>query len=480
MGIIDLSHLVHSKWYSYIKNEEMADQADFDEVAESVFRWVESFSICHERTIIAVDAPPYNRKQLSAEYKANRKEKSANLIQTIRYVEKALSKDHDVQKHQGYEADDVIASAVREASAAGWSSIILTRDKDLFQLVDANCSILSTDTSTLYGPQEVYAKMGVRPDQILDYLCLVGDASDGICGVPGVGVVTAKKLLKEYENVIGVLDAAERGLLTPKLNQTLCDEEVRQTMVLAGALATLEDNLPVTIDLPSVAVKNEEDDGMLHDDNLDETYQAPALRGSVSQMERDSTEVLVKHEAPTGGPPALPTLKLRPGLMVDRDQFTLLSSMAKYFHDSGLYRKVPSQAAIFTIMELGLELGISPQIALNNFHIIEGRPSPSAHFLIAMAKRDANCEYLECVEVTDSQVTWETVKRRGYTKAMRFTYSMEDAKRDALKWANGGKNCKAMLRKTSGSQAARLWYPEACSGLYSAEEMGFVSGTGDE
>jgi hypothetical protein len=136
-------------------------------------------------------------------------------------------------------------------------------------------------------------------------------------------------------------------------------------------------------------------------------------------------------------------------------------------------------------MELGMELGLSPQIALNNFELVEGRPCPGAHYLIARASADRNCEYLEMVEenfeVDNPYVTYET-KSRASGRVKSFTYYWSDAEAAGVAHARSGKKTtwegrpREMMRKTAGSQAARLWYPAACAGLYSMEEMGVLPG----
>jgi hypothetical protein len=167
-------------------------------------------------------------------------------------------------------------------------------------------------------------------------------------------------------------------------------------------------------------------------------------------------------------------IELRPGVNMTAEKASLMKSLALSFEKSGNYnRKFPNAAAIFTIMELGVELGIPPQVACQNFHMIQGKPSPSAHFLIAMAQRDPQCIFFECVEQSAESVTYAT-KKRGLDRELSFTYTLEDARNDKQDWAKpNSKNQKAMLRKTAGSQAARLWYPGACSGLYSLEELGY-------
>lgn len=101
----------------------------------------------------------------------------------------------------GVEADDVIGTLAQQAQSQGWPVLISTGDKDLAQLVNEHVSLVNTMTSVHMDPVGVFNKFGVHPEQIIDYLMLVGDSSDGIPGVPSVGPKTAVKWLQEHGNL---------------------------------------------------------------------------------------------------------------------------------------------------------------------------------------------------------------------------------------------------------------------------------------
>lgn len=109
----------------------------------------------------------------------------------------------------GAEADDVMASAV--AAAPDMDKILVTTDKDMMQLVDDQTSIWDHRSDLLADTEAVYRKFGVRPDQMVDYLAIVGDSSDGIPGVAGIGAMRGARLLQAY----GSLDAILRGTPLP-------------------------------------------------------------------------------------------------------------------------------------------------------------------------------------------------------------------------------------------------------------------------
>ncbi len=111
----------------------------------------------------------------------------------------------------GVEADDYIACLARRAAAAGWNVVIASSDKDFMQLVSAQVGLWNPNdkTETVWSREQVLAKAGVEPEQVADWLALMGDTVDNIPGVPGVGAKTAAELLRQFGSVTALL--ARRG-----------------------------------------------------------------------------------------------------------------------------------------------------------------------------------------------------------------------------------------------------------------------------
>jgi len=139
--------------------------------------------------------------------------------------------------------------------------------------------------------------------------------------------------------------------------------------------------------------------------------------------------------------------------------------------NSRLYAKFGNADAIFAVILRGREIGLGMTTALDGFHVIEGKPSPSADLIRSLAEDDPNCEYLMLVSADDTQATWET-KHRRHPNPTRYTYTIEDARQAGLTSGNWVKRKREMLTKTAGSKLARIVYPRATMGLYSPEEMG--------
>ena len=153
------------------------------------------------------------------EYKANRKAMPDNLQVQMNLIYEGLEAFNiPVYTKKGYEADDVIGTISRQACELGHKVLILTGDQDSFQLVDkegcVKVIIPSKGELKEYDWDKVYEKLGVYPDQVIDYKSLRGDTSDNIPGVKGIGEKSATKLLSKYghlENIIAHCDE-----ITPK------------------------------------------------------------------------------------------------------------------------------------------------------------------------------------------------------------------------------------------------------------------------
>jgi DNA polymerase-1 len=157
------------------------------------------------------------------DYKAQRPEMPADLRPQLDEIEIFLAAAGMASyRADGVEADDYIATLARQA--AGWNVVIASSDKDFMQLVTARIGLLNPNdkTGTIWGREQVLAKTGVEPEQVADWLALMGDAVDNIPGVPGVGPKTAAELLKQFgsvENLLARLDEVK----SEKLRQSLRD-----------------------------------------------------------------------------------------------------------------------------------------------------------------------------------------------------------------------------------------------------------------
>ena len=128
-----------------------------------------------------------------------------------------------VIQEKGVEADDVIATATKQVNLNNTKTIISSGDKDLAQLVNNDVVLINNFDSKILDPQGVIDKFGVKPEQIFDYLCLVGDTSDNIPGVPKVGPKTAVTLLNKYGSLDNIITHSNelKGKLRENMNPHL-------------------------------------------------------------------------------------------------------------------------------------------------------------------------------------------------------------------------------------------------------------------
>ncbi|HHJ13750.1 MAG TPA: DNA polymerase I [Gammaproteobacteria bacterium] len=160
------------------------------------------------------------RDALFEAYKANRPpmpEELASQVEPLLAIVRAMGLP--LLQVPGVEADDVIGTLARQAARAGWDTLISTGDKDMAQLVGPKVTLVNTMSDTVLDEQGVMEKFGVRPDQIIDWLALVGDSSDNIPGVPKVGPKTAAKWLAQYDNLDTLI--ARAGEIKGKVGESL-------------------------------------------------------------------------------------------------------------------------------------------------------------------------------------------------------------------------------------------------------------------
>ena len=206
-----------------------------------------------ERIAVVFDAPGKTfRDELFAEYKAHRPPMPDELrAQIAPLLEAVEAQGLPLLRIPGVEADDVIGTLAKRGLAGGLEVIISTGDKDMAQLVDGRLKLVNTMTDTTLDRAGVKAKFDVFPEQIIDYLALVGDSSDNIPGVPKVGPKTAAKWLNEF----GTLDnlIAHAAGIQGKVGESL--RENLATLELSRKLATIHSDVTLDTSIEDLAPK---------------------------------------------------------------------------------------------------------------------------------------------------------------------------------------------------------------------------------
>ena len=192
------------------------------------------------------------RRDLYPEYKQNRSQKPEELAAQEPAIREIVEGYRiPVLQQDRVEADDLIATMVRHARAAGLEVVVVSSDKDLMQLVGQGVVMLDTMKDRRFGPKEVEEKFGVPPDRVIDVLALAGDTSDNIPGVPGIGPKTATALVQQFGTVEGVLaNIAEVAGAGRRENL----ETYREQALLSRQLVRLDDACDIAFDLDALKV----------------------------------------------------------------------------------------------------------------------------------------------------------------------------------------------------------------------------------
>ena len=192
-------------------------------------------------------------------YKGTRDKTPTELVEQFGYVRELIeSYGIKYEEHLDYEADDIIGSYAKIAEKAGLEVIIVSGDKDLTQLASDNITVYYTKRGVTeidyYTPEFINEKYGLTPQQIVDMKGLMGDKSDNIPGIPGVGEKTAIKLLTEYETVESVLENID-NISGKKLKERLT--EGKEEAILSKKLATIFTDVPVDNKIEDLTFKED-------------------------------------------------------------------------------------------------------------------------------------------------------------------------------------------------------------------------------
>jgi DNA polymerase I len=270
--------------------------------ASMLVKIVTEYGVCP--TVVAWDAGTSGRTEMFADYKATRRSRPDLLKMQWPAMEPLIEAfGYRNVRLDGYEADDVIASLADRARAAGHATMIVTGDRDVFQLIDEPGLVKVMATSRgitdtkIYDHQAVIDRYGIPPELIPDFYGLKGDTSDNIPGVPGIGDKTASELIQTYGSLEGVLGHI-REIGGAKRKQNLLDhgEDARTSK----RLATVQRDLDIDLDL-NAEVSREPDRSRLR-----EFFRQYELRDPLRRLE----EALGEDEL-TPGAPAGPAAETR-------------------------------------------------------------------------------------------------------------------------------------------------------------------------
>ena len=254
--LLDAFALIFRGYYAFIKNPRINSKG-MD--TSAIFGFMNSLL-----DVIKREKPDYlavcfdkggsvSRKELFEDYKANRNETPEAIKIAVPYIQQILeAMQIPVIEKAGFEADDIIGTLAKQAEKEGFQTFMVTPDKDFAQLVSENIFMYRParmgNAIEIWGIPEVQARFEIeRPEQVIDYLGMMGDAVDNIPGLPGVGDKTAKKFLKEYGSMEVLLENTHE--LKGKMKERI--EANKELGMLSKELAKIILDVPVTFEADS-------------------------------------------------------------------------------------------------------------------------------------------------------------------------------------------------------------------------------------
>ncbi len=326
-------------------------------------------------------------------------------------------------------------------------------------------------TIKLYDEAMVEEEFGVPPHKLGDYLALVGDVSDNIAGIPGVGGKSAALILKEYGSINGLFGAAETGnhpwtelkslnrcatAISKFFNEGTIElqcNRLGKNRVLVG----LKTDLPVDME----DVLRERKVEKLTNESEPEAMDAVFI-GEPEEKKKETTAIAVK------GTEAIQQFdaSMNPTGMAG------LYWLAKRAVDARMYSKFSNVDMCLMAMLRGKDFGLSPTASLETLHVIDGKVCLPASFVVSLARKHPDCEYVDAVEIDDVHCKVET-KRKSSDKVYSATFTIEEAKTAGLVKPRGAweKYAQDMLYARAMTRLCRRIWTEALCGSYAVEEM---------
>lgn len=255
--LIDGSAIAYRSYFAFIKNPLRNSRGENTSAVFGFLRFLFMIFDNENPDYLAVvfDPPgPTVRHKQYKEYKATRQKMPDDMRDQVPKIHRVLQAlNVPIIEVAGYEADDVIGTLARTAEQNGFETFLVSGDKDFMQLVDVHTKMYNPKRAgeevEVLDAEGVEAKVGLPPGKIVDYLGLMGDTSDNIPGVPGVGDKTAVKLIEEFGSLEAVLDNADK-VSRANVRENL--RKHRDDALLSKKLVIIDTNVPLDIDLTSL------------------------------------------------------------------------------------------------------------------------------------------------------------------------------------------------------------------------------------
>lgn len=257
--LLDGYSLIYRSYFGFIRNPLKNPEGKNISAVFGFFRAL--ISILNKRDtcrfVVTMDSKTKTfRHEMFPEYKANRDKSPDDLFEQIPIIEEILEMmEIPTIRVNGFEADDIMGTLAVRARDEGRPCYIITGDKDLLQFTGNGVKIMKLDKGNFIemGREDVFEDKGVWPEQIVDYLSLVGDAADNIPGVAGIGPKTASKLLQSYETLDGIYEHLDE-IKSKSQKQKLIDN--KESAYFSKELVIIRVDVPIDLAVDDMLVKN--------------------------------------------------------------------------------------------------------------------------------------------------------------------------------------------------------------------------------
>ncbi len=293
--LIDGSALIYRAYFAFIRNPLVTARGEPTSAVfgflMSLFRVIDEFSPSHLLVVFDTKAPTF-RHEMYPEYKATRAKMPDDMAEQIPRLKEVIDAMNVARtEKEGLEADDLIGAYAVKAAAEGFDVVLVTGDKDFTQLVNEKIKMLqpakSGQETEMLDREGVKQKMGVYPEQVLDLLALMGDSSDNVPGIPGVGPKTALKLLDDHgtlENVLSKADEIPQKGLRKKVS------EGKESAILSRELVTIRTDSETAISFDEMLMQP------LVNDRVRELFKELEFGSLLKKLDGQAPEIAVSKQ----------------------------------------------------------------------------------------------------------------------------------------------------------------------------------------
>ena len=288
--LLDAYALIYRSYFAFIRNPRYnskgVNTSAMLGVTNTIVQLLENENPDFVGVVFDVSAPTF-RHEMFKEYKANREEMPEDLRKSIPYIRKIIEAFNiPIIEKEGFEADDVIGTLAKKAEKDGFTTYMMTPDKDYAQLVSEHVLMFKPGKAggdaEVWGPEEVSENFGIEnSEQMIDILGLMGDSADNIPGCPGIGPKTAQKLIGQFGSIDGIYENIDKLKGKQKENLVENEEQVR----LSRKLATIITDVPIEFDKKGLTREE------FHKEDLKKLFEELEFKSLISRLELGEVKV---------------------------------------------------------------------------------------------------------------------------------------------------------------------------------------------